>query len=590
MIKFFKFLTVLLVSFSVVAIGVSLFFFFYYNKEPRNVFLEINTPEKISRGAPFKVDVSVFNRSDAFLSGATITLIVPRDMIILESKEEGQMASQSVGDIKSGGLEKKSFTVVSTLNSSEVSKQEDSNQESASLQNSIEKITAKLSYSLGGRNSDFEINSVQEVQVKESSLSVDSNHDSQIVGGSVFSIELKYKNNSDFDFSNISLSADYPRGFTFSSASVPPTSLNNYWKLSSLKAGSSGALLIKGVLEGSDSASFEMPITIFGTFADKDYPIVKNTIKLNIAPSPIGLEIFVNGSEDYAARLGEKLNYVIRYRNLSGVSLSNVTLKADMRGELFDFSTLDTSALLDSSKSALRWNSSNIPGLALLQPGETGSVDFSIMVRNSFSMSHFGDKNYSLALNVSADSPSVPYYFSGERIKAFKEMAVKIKGITRVEASVMYKDSSSNIVNSGSIPPSSGNPTQYTIHWILKNYATDVRDVKVRTFLRPGVKWTGIVKAQGLPIKYNDFSREVVWEVSSLNAARGVLSDPIEAVFQVEATPDASFVGKAQPIIDKTSLTAIDNFTGATIQSSYPALTTASLSDINETKQGIVTP
>ena len=78
------------------------------------------------------------------------------------------------------------------------------------------------------------------------------------------------------------------------------------------------------------------PLKISAELGGNEYPIAEGTVNLSPSASPIFLEVSVNGREDYTAKVGETLNYSIRYRNDSGIVLADVKLNASLTGEMLD--------------------------------------------------------------------------------------------------------------------------------------------------------------------------------------------------------------------------------------------------------------
>jgi len=144
-------------------------------------------------------------------------------------------------------------------------------------------------------------------------------------------------------------------------------------------------------------------------------------------------------------------------------------------------------------------------------------------------------------------------------------------------------------LNKGNLPPKVGQATQYTIHWLIRNFATDLNNVEVKATLAPGVKWVMAGPANlGNPVSYNPGDNTAVWNIDRVAATKGVLSDPAEAVFQVEAMPDVSMVGALEPLIGTTYLKGTDNFTGQELTSQFVPITTAMLDDAVTAAESIV--
>ena len=66
----------------------------------------------------------------------------------------------------------------------------------------------------------------------------------------------------------------------------------------------------------------------------------------------------------------------------------------------------------------------------------------------------------------------------------------------------------------------------------------------------------------------------VTWEIPTLPATKGIVSQAAEAVFQIEATPAVNQVGQSMPVLGETKIEAQDVFTGLALNESDAALTT----------------
>ena len=558
-------------SLAVVIIGFGLFFIFSYTSTSRDVDLEIYSIQDVSRGAPFDVDVSMTNNSGGLIKNAMLTLNLPSGLIDPGSPRDRNFVTEDVGDVVSGNLIKKSFSLVPV-----------------DAVGSKETITAVLSYDIA-TGAQFEDRQTQDVSIKDSALKMDIKKPDQILTGSTFSINLDYKNNSSFNFPGLTLEADYPDAFKFDSASIPPASLNNYWQLGALGGNSKGTISISGHLDPSTGTGITMPIKISANFGGQNYPIAEGSVSLVPAASPLSLQILVNKQSDYTANVGDVLNYSIQYQNNSGIALSDAKIKAILTGSMLDLITLKTSGGFDPDSGTLSWDSSNLPGLKMLDPGASGEIDFQVSVKKSFSIRQLSDKNFFIRLNATMNSPSVPYYLSASQTSVSSVVDTKISGMAKLAAQGFFNEADPTIVNKGNLPPKVGQATQYTIHWLIKNFATDVNNVEVKTVLAPGVKWVGGMSANigNVPI-YDSGDNQVVWNIDRLDATKGILSDQAEAVFQVEATPDNTMVGTPEPLTKTSYLEGTDNFTGVTVSSQSIPVTTAMLDDAVSVIESIV--
>ncbi len=558
-------------SIGLVVIALGALFIFTYLSEPGGVSVDVYAAQSVTRGVPFDISVNVTNNANMSLQNGSIALNLPQGLVALNSSDPS-MVSEKLGDVKSGSLTKRTYTLVPV-----------------GAVGTDEKITVVFEYEVGS-GSRFETDANQDVTVNDSAVQLTAKTPSQILAGSTFSFDIAYANTSDTDIQDATLEADYPSGFKFDSASVQPTSFTNYWDLGTLPAHSTSTLTITGRFSDASQSGISIPIKISSTMGGKQYSIAESSVQLTPSPSPLGLTITINGQDGYVAQIGNALHYAIRYENLSGIALSNLTIRVSLVGDLFDFSSLSTKGAYAPSTETISWSPANLSALSLVDPGGSGEVDFDVALKNQFKLQRLNDKNYYVRTDVTASSPSVPYYLSSSKTSAEVITDTKVSGAISIASRAYYRDALSQIANAGNLPPKVGQPTQFTIHWLLSDYANDTNNIEVKTSLPSGVKWTNVVKSNGdTSPQYDATANQVTWDIPKVTANRGVLTDPLEAVFQVEATPQASDVGQYETILGKTQATATDSFTGATLTDSADPLTTAlPLDDTVSQAQGVV--
>jgi len=59
---------------------------------------------------------------------------------------------------------------------------------------------------------------------------------------------------------------------------------------------------------------------------------------------------------------------------------------------------------------------------------------------------------------------------------------------------------------------------------------------------------------------YDERTQEVVWNIDKILATKGIISSPVEAIFQVEATPNVTQTGTNMPLLGQTTIRASDDF------------------------------
>ena len=103
------------------------------------------------------------------------------------------------------------------------------------------------------------------------------------------------------------------------------------------------------------------------------------------------------------------------------------------------------------------------------------------------------------------------------------------------------------------------------------------------------MKFSGPVKSNTPVVPmYNSQTNEVIWSLEKVLATQGVIGDPLEAIFQITATPSAEIIGQYLPLIEETTLTGVDDFTGVQVGVVAPAITTALPDDTTVSVNGVV--
>lgn len=531
----------------------------------KDVTLDVYAPTGVYQGTPFDVTVQIASQPQSSVQNATLTITMTPGIVSLDNLNPANqsLVTDSVGDLGGGSLTKRTYKFLATGDA-----------------NSVQKLTVQLGYASGSGSARYAVTQAAQVTIGDPAIALTLKKPDSVVGGSKFDIEADYQNLSGFDFPDVRIQANYPPEFQFSSASLTPDSMQSYWRLGALKSGSAGKLDVTGSFKATDQGSFNIPFDIFVDFLGHDYKIGEQTVTVTLSPSPVQLAMTVNGQGDYVAHASDLLQYRVAYQNLSGVALANATIKVALAGQMYSFGTLRTDGNFNSVSNTITWNASNMPALKLLQPGASGEADFSVQLYPLFPIKQISDRNFMLQANAELDSPTVPYYVSASSTTSVASLVTKVGGLAAITAGAFYRDAASGIVNTGTLPPTVNVPTEYTVHWTVTNYSTDLTNVTITAPLASGVAWTGIERSSidSVPL-YDAQTGMVTWTIAKIPAGTGVVSAPIEGTFQVKATPNVTQVNQYEPLVGQTTLAATDDFTGQLISATAQPLDTMLAAD-----------
>lgn len=536
------------------------YYFYSRGREGPNVGLEFSKPGRVMLGDPFLATITISNYSDAILKDAKISLFLPDGVSFLGQTEGQRVMEQAVGDLGPGSMSQQSFNLIVTQG-----------------RDTTKRLEARLGYGAPSKSSTrFESRSEADILVGEPAVGLTLEAPGIIFNGQNFDLQIGYANNTNQEFKNLRLKMDYPPIFSFKGSSMAAESgVNNSWFLGNLTSGSSGKFTITGSVIGPEKSFFNFGGILSADFLGETYILNSQSSSVAIGAAPLSLAVILGNGQDYAAKLGDRLQYVINYKNNSDVVMQNVTIRARLMGEMYDFKTTQAGGAFSSITNTLSWFAANTPALANLAPGQEGSVNFSVELKKSFPIRLLSDKNYKLKIDAQIESPTVPPNATAEKTISVGGLETKVSGKIEILSKALWRDAASGILNAGPYPPKVDQATSYTIHWVIINHSTDVGNVRVSAFLQSGSRFTGKVKSNMSTFPaYDPNSGLVVWQIPSIPAAKGIVGQPAEAVFQIENTPAVNQAGKNVPIVGETKIEAQDLFTNLTLQASSMAIDT----------------
>ena len=324
-----------------------------------------------------------------------------------------------------------------------------------------------------------------------------------------------------------------------------------------------------------EGSIFQLGARLKSKAANQEYTLAEQKVEVVIAPAPLSFRVLINNQENIVAGPGETLQYELIFRNNTTIILEDLTIETTLRGEMYDFGTLETDGFFNPVSRSIIWNSARLEDLKNILPGESKKVGFNIRVRSEYPIRRINDKNFVLRAESRIESPTVPYLVSAAKTINFANAETKVRGNLEIEANALFRDAASRILNQGPWPPEVGQATEFTVHWTVYNYATDVSGVEARVRLEPNVVFTGRTQAEVGKIYFDEQNQEVVWQIPNILATSGIISEPLAAVFQIRATPILQLRGGFMPLLKETTIIAQDEFARIKLNNSFKPLTTA---------------
>jgi hypothetical protein len=529
----------------------------YQKVTSKGVSLELKAPEgEVIVGKPFDLEVLFSNNSANSLNNVRIIFNLPGDIIAADGNTQS-IITRELGDIKSNSTHREALSVIAAP------KEEPNYKPSVTVLYLPTSLTA-----------EFKKTADAEVKVKNPNFNLEFSAPEKIFSGEEFDTEIIYRAGGDVsELSNLELQIEYPDNFQIISTEPKIDENNKFWKIENPEE--ENRAKFRGKIDLPDASSFDLGAHIVMRILDKEYKFLSVKQTVDIEPSPLSFSIFVPEKENTIVYPGDRLTYVLSYKNNTNVALQDVVLRAQLIGEMFDFGSLDTGANFDGLTNTITWTSNSFSELRKVDAGKDGQASFTVGINSQYPIRKLSDKNYIVKVNARIESPTVPSSINTDKTLNTAKLEYNVAGKLLIKTGALFRDAASGIVNSGPFPPRVGTPTNYTIHWDVTNFGTDVDAIEVRAFLEPGVRFIKPVSNNtGEQVLFDSGTGDVVWRVGRLVATTGVLGEKPEAIFQIEAIPPSAFIGKYFPLLQSTRIQGRDEFNDVTIYSEETGITT----------------
>lgn len=511
-----------------------------------NVSIQVQGPTTIASGDTVPILISVKNNNPVPMNAATITVNLPDGTRNADNVDQAlDQYSDSLGDIAPGTEQQR--TVRAVLFGAE---------------NQVLTIPIHIEYHTTGSNATSVKDQDYSVTVTTSPISVNVTGVNQVTSGQPVTLRVSVRSNATTALSNISLLGQYPFGFVPTSATPAPTS-GSYFALGTFTPGEEKVVTITGTLTGSQGDQQVFHFTA-GTAKDDGTPALglsymSNDAIVAIAKPLLGLTVALNqqNTDPITVPQGEPVQGSVSWLNSLTSSVSNAQVAVTFAGNAFDPNTvLAQNGFYRSSDSTIVFNKDTNPGLALLQPNDSGTGAFSFTPRS-------GVQNPSVTLNFTVTgTPSA----GGGALTSTVTRTVKIG--TGVSLSSKIQHTGGPIANTGPIPPTPDSETTYTVVLNAANTINSVGGAVVTVVLPSYVRFTNQTSAGTTAITYDDSTRTVSWAIGDLGPGAAATG-----AFQVALLPSVSQKGTSPIVLPTQTLTATDRFTQAQVTATADALT-----------------
>jgi hypothetical protein len=437
-------------------------------------------------------------------------------------------------------------------------------------------LKAEINYTPSSLGGQFVSQSQLSVAVQSSPVKLEMSAPQNLANGDAIDYQINYQNDGEKEIAGMKVKMEYPEGFVFSKADPLNSEGNNFWHIGTLAPGQSGKIVVSGKLSGERNY-IRTAKAYIGIMDGEDFVIYdEENTATQINDSPLIIRQAVNGQDNLNVNLGELLRFEIKFRNDGEIGLRDVIVTEKLEGEALDYASLklEKGGAFDSNSKIITWKASDFSDLEKFDPGQEGSIKFVIKIKDSLLIEKNSDKNFIISSIAKIDSQDVPTPIEANKIISGNRMDMKLNSKVALETVGYYYDSV--IENSGPIPPQVGKETTYAIHWKISNAMNDLSEAKIEAVIPTGATVTEVKNPADANLHYtfNERTNNLVWEIGNIESGAGILNSPREVVFQVKINPSPDQIGSPVNLVDETTFSAKDLFTGEEIKFSGNKKTT----------------
>jgi len=497
--------------------------------------LEIIGPDKVDVGEEFEYIVKYKNNGSINLENPEMIFTYPDGAITEDGAKTKKVSTNEMGGIIYPGQEK---TVKFTTRL--LGKEGD-----------LKKAEVRVSFQPQDLKVKNETTSSFSTVLGKLPLDLSMDLPQKSGAGRPITIKISYTSNVPYPLKDLSCSIEYPSDFQFVS-SKPKGMDNKQWDISILNESDSGKIQIDGILNGNpqDQKVFKAKI---GVWQDGNFIVLKESNRgvAIIAPS-VQFTEKINGKEGYAINMGDRLHYEVSFRNVGDEDMENIALILKLEGSGLDFNSIQApDGVYQKGDNSLVWDGNQISELQDFSINTEGKIEFWISTNKKWTMKSQGDKNPFIKTRIALGQ-------------------IKQEFLNKINSSIMatqtIKTDSKIFSDSGPMPVQAGAKTTFTVEWTAKNTYNDVSNTKMTTVLPLGVRFVeGQTRVpDGTKISYDEGTRQLTWDIGSLEAGTGIFSDAKMCAFQLSINPetidtDVLLIGSSQ--LSGTDLWTNNNLT-----------------------------
>ncbi|MEK7060025.1 MAG: hypothetical protein AAB970_00175, partial [Patescibacteria group bacterium] len=570
--KFFIFSIV----FFVLAIGYASYMFFSKSNAVFNDNIDISVLSNAftAGGEDYPLLLEIANKNNSPLDLVDLVVEYPKSSQVGLSQDNEHLRI-SLGTIPAGGIKNESVKFILY-----------------GEQGSTRPIKISLEYRVEGSNAIFVKDKLYDVSISSTPINLSIDAPTEVSSNQDINLNVKATLNATKPVSKILLKVDYPIGFQFISANPSPYLGNNIWNLGDLAPGAERNISILGKMIDVFDGEQKVFRAWSGSQSSSDkslIDVVFNSLEhtMFIKKSSIEARLLVNGvyQREYAIDTKTPIQGQIQWSNNLETKINNLEIHAKISGNAVNRKTITVGqGYYNSSQDLIIWDKNSQSNFAEVNPGDSGSVSFSLSPLSLFSAAGGIIPSPTINIDVSVTGQQAQSSGAVTQLSNSESKIIRILSDLGLSNKALYY--SGSFTNTGPIPPKVEQKTTYTIVWSLSNTANNISKAQIRSTFPPWVRFLGPFSPASEDLSFDASTKEIVWNIGGIPKGTGITEAGKTVSFQVELTPSLSQVGTTPTIINDTILTGHDDFANVDVRVNKTSLDTRLLNDPNFSVNG----
>ena len=312
----------------------------------------------------------------------------------------------------------------------------------------------------------------------------------QVSAGQEVEVDITLTSNTNQEFDNLLVTAQYPEGFSYRGSTPDPDFNQNVWRISKLNPEESKTITVRGVVAGLADAALRLNVSVGPSLPNNQFiagaTLTDSYTEFIIERPFINVMIEVGGSRENPVVLqsGSNADVRIEVTNTLDEPVYDMVVEAVPTGSaLSGASVRSGNGFYNSNSKTVRFDGGTAPELSELRSGETATLNLVIDPA-----SEMGAASFKMTVNV-----------FGRRVGESSAQE-QLFGTAEREARYTSDISLSQIVShvDGPLPPVAGETTTYQVVLTAEAGTNEITNGQVTTRLPVMLTGATITKRQAL--------------------------------------------------------------------------------------------